>query len=199
MSLTQHGRADDGTYAVSLTGRRMREGSRWRIAIDTEAFEDPYRTFSRRATDAGWSVTTRFGPTQYDDDYYFGARVHERGSRHSCLVVIHPRLPAPTAAAECSNRRGVDRYVLLTARRRDDDTLRIRFEMYENRRPRRWRIELTAKAPGASQTVLVIARTRFQYLSARADLDSVGSPRLQAVATRPGLRCRIGLNPPDRL
>ena len=108
--------------------------------------------------------------------------------------------PAPQGIFDCG--RNNDRATFLKVRRlpRDPDTLRFTVGLWDVP-SRRWRVELTVTDAGASQTVPFHGRTdRNGRLAWSVDRRGLDDPRVRAVATgMQGLRCRMAINPPNRL
>ena len=186
---TVYPRADDGSYRIDVTGKRMVDGSHWRgrvlLARSSEKFQ-------RTAVDGGWSVSLQTRPIRQRLPLA-GVDVREgKGLHHRCFLIDSPA-PTPLGAADCSPRR----FALLTLRHLDDGSVVVGVYVLDNRPGERWRVDLRARSAGASQSVAFTDYTRKDgLLRSRVELGPVEDPRLRVVARRSdGRQCRIGLNP----
>jgi hypothetical protein len=205
MTFTVHARTTADTYKLDVRSRRMVDGSRWNVSMLSEQLPEPEPgVFHRRVRDGGWAATIELGPRRGDGLAYFEAFARERGARHGCLLWLRLGSAEPRATAECGNRdpfTGDERLAVLTAQRLDESTLGLRFDLYEDRRPRTWHIVFSARGDRTRRTVTFNGRTdRRGHLTASVKLRRIDNPRLRVVASRARApRCAIGLNPSDRL
>jgi hypothetical protein len=168
------------------------------VYIETEDAMGPaLGVYGRRANAKGrWAAGITLGPAADRKLSYFLVDAKERKARHGCYQV----LGSPSHGMNLCARRG-HRSASVSASRRDGDTLRFTLGLYRYGPNTPWRIKMTATASGSRKSVTFDDRANQRgRLRSAVDLRGMDNPRVRFAATpMSGPRCRIGLDPPDRL
>lgn len=197
MFVRVHRAAEDGSYPVDVTARRMDEGSRWKVTVAADdGYDGEDQVFRRTAVDGEWSVTTRVTPNPAaDDDFLIAVSASEVNAQsRGCYLAVSPARPNGGLTGCLQGLQA------LVSRRVDDSTVVVRYFLAYLRPDARWRIQVTAIAGPTRETVAFTGYTNKRgNLPSRVEFRGGAHEwRFQVVAINDaGRRCTLGLNPPN--
>jgi len=183
----------DGSYPVTVTGKRMIEGSTWKVLVEWEEAAQQQR-FRRTAADGSWSVSTVFTGSEYMPAFDVSASGSVDGQhRFGCFNLVFVGAGRAGGLAACGNAA-----IGLVARQRDDGSIGVGAFLLGERSRQRWDLELRARAGDTEQTVsFQDYSNRWSEVTSRVRFEGLGpDPRFRLrVSNERGAGCWIRLIP----